>query len=626
MPPPTQSQETTQYKMAGFRSVLILLGLSSNTAAPTPFTVSPGGGKTRLALQVYDAPGGNMLADWSHKATGTKIERNEHGVETISAFIPMTVDEAFRWHDRGGAPHVSLNYGGGVVGVGRLEDAPLVDGGINITAYGYWRALKDVLYTALWSTTDYSKWTELTELYGIANVTDELYDHKNEGQLHILSKYNTNYAANSRGGYLFQIPDKSSKESAALMFSYKIYTHVTPAAIAARVTQFSSDLSSSITAWTYTPTAATAQSGAAYISLTAGYPHILIEIYATGTWSASNINYLKITDLRIVTDTTNEINTTIAASITAGTRIVTPASMTSIYIGQKLVIDDATSSEIVEVTAVTSTTFTATFANSYGAKSTVKAPLVYADTIASDLATYINGINSSQLSASAVLINSPRLDLTDEIYEDKRPADILNGLAELGDNATPPNRWEVGVDDEQRLFFRIRGSNGQDWYVNAEQLDVNRTLDNLYNAVYATYQDANRRTLRTAVNTDSNSVSANDITRQDVVKANTTIIEQAQIHRDTRLEDTKDITPTAKIGSVKRLLTASGAQVPAWMARPGSTLTIRNLPPGSGTLDKIRTFVIARTSYNVDADEVEPIPGAEPPELEFLIARNKLQQ
>src|ERR1700719_745218 len=62
--------------------------------------------------------------------------------------------------------------------------------------------------------------------------------------------------------------------------------------------------------------------------------------------------------------------TTIAAAITANAspQVVTPAAMTSIVVGSVLFIDTANAGvmEVVEVSAVTGTTFTAIFNNSHG--------------------------------------------------------------------------------------------------------------------------------------------------------------------------------------------------------------------------------------------------------------------
>jgi hypothetical protein len=59
--------------------------------------------------------------------------------------------------------------------------------------------------------------------------------------------------------------------------------------------------------------------------------------------------------------------TTIASSITAGTRTVTPASMSTIKVGCVVHVTDGGSSEDVEVTAITGTTFTAVFAYNHTA-------------------------------------------------------------------------------------------------------------------------------------------------------------------------------------------------------------------------------------------------------------------
>jgi hypothetical protein len=64
---------------------------------------------------------------------------------------------------------------------------------------------------------------------------------------------------------------------------------------------------------------------------------------------------------------TPEVNTSIAAAVSAGTQTVTPASMSNIELGILLAIDTGANREIVMVTAVTGTTFTATFASSHAA-------------------------------------------------------------------------------------------------------------------------------------------------------------------------------------------------------------------------------------------------------------------
>jgi hypothetical protein len=59
------------------------------------------------------------------------------------------------------------------------------------------------------------------------------------------------------------------------------------------------------------------------------------------------------------------------------------------------------------------------------------------------------------------------------------------------------------------------------------------------------------------------------------------------------------------------------------MVRAGDSLQIRNLPAGGGgTIDKIRSFYISRTHYDVLRDELTPTPGLELPSLEYMVAAN----
>lgn len=70
------------------------------------------------------------------------------------------------------------------------------------------------------------------------------------------------------------------------------------------------------------------------------------------------------------------VNTNSASTVTAGSFTVTPASMANIVVGSQLVFSGGTgATETVTVSAVTPTTFTATFANGHsGAYTIVSAP------------------------------------------------------------------------------------------------------------------------------------------------------------------------------------------------------------------------------------------------------------
>lgn len=61
------------------------------------------------------------------------------------------------------------------------------------------------------------------------------------------------------------------------------------------------------------------------------------------------------------------VNTSSAAPIASGSQVVTPGSMDGIYVGAKLLVGSGGTREQVTVTAITATTFTATFVNSHAA-------------------------------------------------------------------------------------------------------------------------------------------------------------------------------------------------------------------------------------------------------------------
>jgi len=247
---------------------------------------------------------------------------------------------------------------------------------------------------------------------------------------------------------------------------------------------------------------------------------------------------------------------------------------------------------------------------------------IYASDIAKDIVAHISGVNSTQLSSSTNLIQSPAVNLHDALYLDESAHRILTGLVNVGDNSTPPDLWEWGVWEDQKLHLRQRGSAGQTWYTDVVSLNIDSTIDTLVNSAYALYRDEAGYQLRTADSTDATSVAKYGITRYQPVRTPTTNAAEAAIWRDAQLNDSSDITPRARV-ICEGIFTASGARVPNYIPRSGDTLILRNLPPtGSAVVDRIRSFVLARTSYDVDTDTLIPTPEMSIPSLEFLVAQN----
>lgn len=254
-------------------------------------------------------------------------------------------------------------------------------------------------------------------------------------------------------------------------------------------------------------------------------------------------------------------------------------------------------------------------------KTTTSASL-YADEIAKALVAYVNGINSTQLSSTVARIESPALDLKDEVYEDLMPGDILEHLVGLGDSATPPLRWEWAVWESQQLALRARASQAQEWFVDVGAPDMERTLDLLQNSAYAVYQDASGRTLRTAVSADTFSTSRYAITRRAAVPASTTSATQAASHRDAFLQDRKDPTPRAGL-TFSDLFDQFGNRWPPWILRPGHTVTARNLPATLGpSVDRIRSFVVDETEYFAETRQGKAVPETPLASLETVVVEN----
>lgn len=241
---------------------------------------------------------------------------------------------------------------------------------------------------------------------------------------------------------------------------------------------------------------------------------------------------------------------------------------------------------------------------------------VYADEIITAGVSY-----AANLAGGYALIQSPGVDLTDEVFEDTRISEMLSYLADKGDNQTPPRKWEWGVWESQAVFFRPQGDAAKHWYVDVDELTLDSTLESLVNVAYATYQDTNGRTRRTTLEYDNNSLLKYGVVfRFGVTQERTTSLTKAELARDTFLNQNSTIAPRASL-TLYGLFDAAGALWPRWAARAGDTITIRNLPPTlSAEIDKIRTFRMSRKSYNVDTDILTPTPEYGLPTLELQIA------
>lgn len=246
---------------------------------------------------------------------------------------------------------------------------------------------------------------------------------------------------------------------------------------------------------------------------------------------------------------------------------------------------------------------------------TASGSTIYPSDISASLAAVCTGLPST----SSVLITANALDLQNEVYNDELPSAIMNRLVDYG--ATSGSAWEWGVYDGGLLHYRVRGSAGRAWYVDATELQIERTIQSLSNSVYAVYSDTNGRALRTAASTAGDSVARYGLTRTGAVKVDTTSATQAGYTRDVALTDGKNPSPRVALDFVA-LYDSTGAQWPLWSCRSGDTITMRNLQPGvSSEIDRIRTFRVSETDYDAMRDVLRVTPELPTPTLDVLVAQ-----
>lgn len=577
-----------------------------------------------IQYAIYVSPGGALVADYSNRVQGLAFATNNRGFAECTGFVPMSLQEAFQLYDRAGLPHVLVNdASSGQVFEGRLEDVAITKGGVNLTALGYSRSLGDSPYTALWSLTDVRQFRP-TRPDEQASRSPEQYQIDTNNRIQIALPQGQIYGnvANTCG-MVYQIPDGSSRQIIGVAFDAVV---TLPTNWIVQLNQWSANYAGVTTALIDTGIAGTNVINKFFTFAGCSYLEFVVYNNTGANYTvnnAPNVWRVQITNVRVVTTTANKVDTTTTAVIAAGAAVSVPVvSSTRMYVGQRLHmgIPAAIGFNATVLTIPDATHFTADLSAAMASGGNVQAFVVYADEIVKDLVSVTATLNSTQLASSTALIQSPALDLLNESYEDQYGADILDYLIKLGDNQTTPRQWEWGVLTGRLLYFRPQSSAARTWYIDISELDVQRTIDALYNSIYATYQEAGGRALRTNINADSGSVARYGLTRRKVRAVQSTSLTQANAQRDAVLADSSDPKPKSGV-AITKLYDASGSLWALTSAHAGDTVIIRNLPPTLSTaIDRIRVFRLTRTEYHADDDTLTLEPEAPLSTLESQLA------
>jgi hypothetical protein len=490
------------------------------------------------------------------RLTAASISTGVHGDERMAVTYRSRLNQSFaRYAALSANANMELAVGAVPVWAGRVEDIGLNTGDLSLTAFGRWRALSDIPFTGLFSSTRSDQWASLDETQATDNRPARFYFDTSHDNLIIAPQKNALMESVVLGRLGFVTPDQSTRALATAVFDFEY------SAAANWQVGLQTFTAPSVGGWTF-------GSNAWFVSIAAG---------------------------GVVT---GNINIALTGSPNAAAFFMRYNAAAAAYGGE-------TRDFYLKITNLRITT--------------VSGGVVTGDQIALGLLSSITAVNPDAISSATGFIQNPGVDLRDAIYEDAQIGPILDTIAGYG--TSTGQRLEVGVGPDGQLYLRPRGVAGRTWIVDLADIQITPTLNQLANSVYTVYKNTSGRTVRSNINTNTASTVRYGLTRRSAVTSDTTSGAEANQVRDTALNDTATPIPQANV-TVRRLRTPSGALVPGWLCRAGDTLVVRDLPPAvSDDIDRIRSFRLVGTDYNLLTQALQVVPESPQPLLEFMLAR-----
>lgn len=556
-------------------------------------------------ITLRDAATGTQLLNVNDRATDITIADNQ-----VSFNLRLDLALAAGLIDDFRVRHVCTNRFG-VTKTYLLQRPTLTTNGIQCIALNLISVLNmDNSYSALWSDSNVGSWIETPET--ISNRNPKLYGADKQNRLFVGLQKGTVYRNGMDAwGWSFYSHIATTKQPIVTSYRYTIDLPSGWVVSFQRINRSGGYL----TTIRDVTSAGSVISGALCDTYT-GTDGLEIVIYnASGssyTMTGENgTKYVNITSMRVATTTANLINTTVAGAISTGSQVITPASMTNIVVGQLLTINTgASDSEAVVVTAVTATTFTATFAKSHLANATVRAIVVRDSEVVGHMLAQAVALNSLGLSASTLLVSTSSRDYDDLAFVSAGMLDVLDQLAK-------PAGYSFGVQEDGLLWYGV--PTARSWMVQAADVTLCRPVDRLANNVSVLYRNAAGIDQLTSAATDTVSIAQNGYTQRLVLNAQTTIQREAELIRDTALADGKARSVEAQV-SIARLYDAGGTRYPVDMIAPGDTISIANLSPVLSS-PELRTFTVGDVGYNPLIDRVDVALDMPLPRLDILLAQ-----
>lgn len=133
-------------------------------------------------------------------------------------------------------PDLIIADSGAVIYRGRIEEIEIAARETTMTAYGYWRALADARYTALWSHSGTADWRQIRAPEAPAARHPGQYNVDVNNRLYLTFVKNSVIPFLTAGAIAYRLPNNGSRDATTVSFLYKT---VLPAGFALRITWYS---------------------------------------------------------------------------------------------------------------------------------------------------------------------------------------------------------------------------------------------------------------------------------------------------------------------------------------------------------------------------------------------------
>lgn len=231
-----------------------------------------------------------------------------HGSETLTAKMRVSAGRAYELYRNIKNRVVNVFADNRFLWRGRLEDVSIIDEGIEITAFGLWRALSDTPYTALWSITETRGFVPSPNSL-IAVRDPERYIFANDNRVRINIKKNASYGSgDSYGGMYYRSPYHGMRGIVRLRFSYSVFL---PTGWVFDVTSYGEGFNWFDIVWTPVTGTGTLQTGSVDVAVSsASIIEFVIGNSSGSTYTNTaedNVYHAEVTNIRITTTSASTV-------------------------------------------------------------------------------------------------------------------------------------------------------------------------------------------------------------------------------------------------------------------------------------------------------------------------------